>query len=62
MGDLFRFIPGYETHIYNDNKEPLLILFLAFLITFALTRLYTRLARKRGWGSASSGACTSTTS
>ena len=55
MGDLFRFIPGYETHIYNDNKEPLLIVFLAFLITFALTRLYTRLARKHGWGSASSG-------
>ena len=55
MGDLFRFIPGYETHIYNDNKEPLVILFLAFLITFALTRLYTRLARKHGWGSASSG-------
>ena len=55
MGDLFWFIPGYETHIYNDNKEPLLIVFLAFLITFALTRLYTRLARKHGWGSASSG-------
>ena len=55
MGDLFWFIPGYETHIYNDNKEPLVILFLAFLITFALTRLYTRLARKHGWGSASSG-------
>ena len=55
MGDLFWFIPGYETHIYNDNKEPLLFVFLAFLITFALTRLYTRLARKYGWGSASSG-------
>jgi hypothetical protein len=55
VGDLFWFIPGYETHIYNDNKEPLLIVFLAFLITFALTRLYTRLARKHGWGSASSG-------
>jgi len=26
-------------------------LLLAFLITFALTRLYTRLARLRGWGS-----------
>ncbi len=53
--DLFRFIPGYETHIYNDNKEPLLFVFLALLITFALTRLYTRLARRRGWGSASAG-------
>lgn len=53
--NLFRFIPGYETHIYNDNKEPLLFVFLALLITFALTRLYTRLARKYDWGSASSG-------
>jgi len=53
--NLFRFIPGYETHIYNDNKEPLLFVFLALLITFALTRLYTRLARSRGWGSASAG-------
>jgi len=55
VANLFRFIPGYETHIYNDNKEPLLIVFLALLITFALTRLYTRLARKRGWGSGSAG-------
>ncbi len=53
--DLFRFIPGYETHVYNDYKEPLLLLFLALLITFALTRLYTRLARARGWGSGSAG-------
>jgi hypothetical protein len=53
--NLFRFIPGYETHIYNDNKEPLLFVFLALLITFALTRLYTRLARSRGWGSGSAG-------
>jgi hypothetical protein len=53
--NLFRFIPGYETHVYNDNKEPLLFLFLALLITFALTRLYTRLARARGWGSGSAG-------
>jgi hypothetical protein len=53
--NLFRFVPGYETHVYNDNKEPLLFLFVALLITFALTRLYTRLARSRGWGSGSAG-------
>ncbi len=50
--NLFRFIPGYEDHIYDNGKEPLLFLFVAFIIAFALTRLYTRLARSRGWGSA----------
>lgn len=53
--NLFDFIPGYETHIYNDNKEPLLFVLLAFLLTFTLTRVYTRVARRRGWGSASTG-------
>jgi len=53
--DLFRFIPGYHAHITQDGKEPLLLLLLAFLITFGLTRLYTRLARIRGWGSGSVG-------
>lgn len=53
--DLFGFFPGYETHVYSSGKEPLFLLFLAFLITFALTRLYTRLARVYGWGSASVG-------
>jgi tryptophan-rich sensory protein len=53
--NVFSFIPGYESYIYNEGKEPLLFLFLAFLITFALTRVYTRLARTRGWGSGSAG-------
>jgi len=53
--NLFRFIPGYEAAIYQENKEPLLFLFLAFLITFALVRFYTRMARKRGWGSGNVG-------
>jgi hypothetical protein len=53
--NLFRFIPGYENSIYDAHKEPLLFLFIAFLITFALVRLYTRLARTRGWGSGSVG-------
>ena len=53
--DLFRFIPGYTEHIYEPGKEPLLFVFLAFLIAFAITRTYTRLARRRGWGSGSVG-------
>jgi hypothetical protein len=53
--NVFRFVPGYEHSIYDPGKEPMLLLFIAFLLTFALTRLYTRLARARGWGSASAG-------
>jgi hypothetical protein len=53
--NLFRFIPGYSDHIYEANKEPLLFMFVAFLIAFALVRLYTRLARTRGWGSGNVG-------
>jgi lysyl-tRNA synthetase class 2 len=53
--NLFRFIPGYESAIYDEGKEPLLFMFVAFLITFALTRFYTRMARKHGWGSGNVG-------
>jgi hypothetical protein len=53
--NLFRFIPGYETHIYDEGKEPLLFLFLAFMVAFALCRTYTRMARTRGWGSGNVG-------
>jgi hypothetical protein len=53
--NLFRFVPGYETHIYDGGKEALFLLLLAFLVAFALARLYTRLARIFGWGSASIG-------
>jgi hypothetical protein len=35
------------------SREPTALLLAAFLVTFALTRSYTRLARVRGWGSAS---------
>lgn len=49
--DLFRFVPGYETSIYEAGREPIFVTLLAFLITFVLTRAYTRLARSRGWGS-----------
>ena len=47
----FRFIPGYEQEIYRAGKEPLLLLLLFFLLAFALTRVYTRLARRHDWGS-----------
>jgi hypothetical protein len=53
--NLFRFIPGYTDNIYDANKEPLLFMFVAFIIAFALVRLYTRLARTRGWGSGNVG-------
>ena len=53
--DVFRFIPGYSRTIVAPGKEPLLLLLLAFLITFTLTRAYTRIARVRGWGSGSVG-------
>src|SRR5919108_96745 len=35
------------------SREPTALLLAAFLVTFALTRSYTRLARIYGWGSAS---------
>jgi hypothetical protein len=53
--NLFRFVPGYESAIYESGKEPLFFLFLAFLIAFVLVRLYTRLGRARGWGSGTVG-------
>ena len=52
---VFDGIPGYEEHILDAGKEPLFLLLVSFLITFALTRLYTRLARIYGLGSASAG-------
>jgi hypothetical protein len=54
--NVFRFVPGYEEEIYRAGKEPLLLLLLSFLLAFALTRLYTRLARRHGWGSGRLGA------
>ena len=51
--NLFRFIPGYETSIYEAGREPIFVALLAFLICFSITRGYTRIARRRGWGSGS---------
>jgi predicted MFS family arabinose efflux permease len=45
----------YDGAMASDGRGPLVLLLLAFLITFALTRLYTRLARVHGWGSGSAG-------
>jgi len=49
--NLFRFIPGYDTHIYYGGREPLFLILLAFTLTLAGTRFYTRMARVHGWGS-----------
>jgi lysyl-tRNA synthetase, class II len=49
--NLFRFIPEYEEQIVATGKEALLFLFLSFLVAFVLVRLYTRVGRRRGWGS-----------
>jgi hypothetical protein len=53
--NVFRHLPGYETYIYDAGKEALFLVFVSFLVAFALARLYTRLARIHGWGSASIG-------
>ena len=53
--NLFRFIPGYETHIYAGGREPAFLKLVAFILTLAGTRFYTRMARVRGWGSAHLG-------
>ena len=53
--DILRFIPGYTEHIYDAGKEPLFVLLVSFIIAFTMTRGYTRLARKRGWGSGNVG-------
>jgi hypothetical protein len=45
--NLFRFVPGYEQHVYDADKEPLFFMFLAFLVTFALVRRDLALARGR---------------
>ena len=53
--NLFRFIPGYATHVYGGGREPAFVMLVAFILTLAGTRFYTRMARTRGWGSAHIG-------
>lgn len=40
---------------FSEDRLPALFVVAAFLITFVLTRVYTRLARTRGWGSGHAG-------
>jgi hypothetical protein len=49
--DLFRFFPGYETHIYGAGREPALLMLVSFICTLVGARFYTRMARVRGWRS-----------
>jgi hypothetical protein len=53
--ELLRLVPGFQRQMVETGRAPLLLLLAAFLVTFALTRLYTRVARRRGWGSGSVG-------
>ncbi|MBP7806915.1 hypothetical protein KA047_00270 [Candidatus Saccharibacteria bacterium] len=53
--NLFDFIPGYTTAIYDTGRQPAFVMLLAFIVTFIVTRGYTRLARVYGWGSVSVG-------
>jgi hypothetical protein len=53
VADFFHFVPGYKHYIYASGREPIFFLLLAFLLAFAAVRTYTRLGRRRGWGSGS---------
>jgi hypothetical protein len=53
VANFFHFIPGYSHYVFQAGREPLFFLLLAFLLTFAAARTYTRLGRARGWGSGS---------
>lgn len=53
--NLFRFVPGYETSVFDSGREPAFLMLVAFILTYAFTRFYTRMGRKRGWGSGSVG-------
>jgi hypothetical protein len=46
---------GYDFDLMLSQRAPLLLALGAFVVTFALTRAYTRLARVHGWGSGSVG-------
>lgn len=45
----------YRDHVIESGRQTVFFLLLAFLISFAGCRLYTRLARTRGWGSGNVG-------
>ncbi len=52
---MFGFVPEVKSEMVVAGRMPVILLLLAFLITFSLTRVYTRLAHVRGWGSGSAG-------
>ncbi len=51
--NLFHFVPGYENVVFDEGKEPLFLLLVAFVVAFAGARGYARAARRRGWSSGS---------
>jgi hypothetical protein len=51
--NLLRFIPGYESAIFDAGREPAFLMLLTFVVTLAVTRFYTRIGRIRRWGSGS---------
>src|SRR5438552_13178540 len=53
MADFLHFVPGYQHYVYQSGREPLFFVLLAFLLTFVAVRTYTRMGRRRGWGSGS---------
>jgi hypothetical protein len=53
VADFFHFVPGYRHYVFVPGREPLFFLLLAFLVTFAAARTYTRLGRLHGWRSGS---------
>ncbi len=53
--DVFRFVPGYQGVIFDEGKEPLFLVLVAFVLAFACARGYARLARKHGWPSGNIG-------
>ena len=53
MADFFHFVPGYDNYVFHAGREPLFFLLLAFLLTFATVRTYTRVGRHREWRSGS---------
>jgi hypothetical protein len=53
VADFFHFVPGYTHYIYRGGREPLLFMLVAFILTVAVVRAYTRIGRSRGWSSGS---------
>lgn len=53
--NLFPFFDYYTENIFLTDRQPAFVVLLSFIITFLITRAYTRIARNTGWGSASFG-------